>query len=288
MADRKPSGLDSPPSPADDLKSGTIFDHDIGDDWGEAFQAESSPGGQPGAPAEIFLESDSFEESTSERVHGATATTADASSTEQGRGLNAARLLALASSLPGRFLGLSLPGKIAAGAVPALLVLILLFFSRSTEIPPPATRAVAPPEAAPALPQGQESTLPPSQAMSESDANRLLESLKHAPKEKVKAKWTLPSFIIPASSKADPGGVAMVSVDISFVLLLDSERDLPQDRALFVRDLIYQFYSNRPIEELQRFSLARGEMGNKLRSWIDKQWPENSIASIVFDRYQIL
>lgn len=105
--------------------------------------------------------------------------------------------------------------------------------------------------------------------------------------EKIRKKWTFSPFFIPASSpepEADKT-ISFVVIDLSLTLLLDEGEEIPEDKKAFVRDIIYQFFINRPLYELRRFSLARGDMNRALRAWLQKQWPEGAIQAIIFNRY---
>lgn len=103
--------------------------------------------------------------------------------------------------------------------------------------------------------------------------------------EKVRKKWTFPSFFIPVSSQEADKTITFVVIDITLLLLLDEGEEIPEAKKAFVRDIIYQFYINRPLYELRRFSLARGDMNRALRAWLEKQWPEGAIEAISFKRY---
>jgi hypothetical protein len=100
-------------------------------------------------------------------------------------------------------------------------------------------------------------------------------------------KWRFSSFMIDAGSDEE-GKINYLVLDLSLVFRLDPGADLPFDKKYAIRNMIYQFFSNRPIYELRRFSLARGEMKQKIRAWFDKEWPDNSIESVLFHRYLII
>ena len=104
---------------------------------------------------------------------------------------------------------------------------------------------------------------------------------------KLRKKWALPAFIISIPQKTEQERL-IIRVDITLVLKLEPGQPIPESKRIFIRDAIYQFYTNRPAAELKRYPLARGEMIHKLGSWLNKQWPQNPIASIIFDRYQII
>ncbi len=104
---------------------------------------------------------------------------------------------------------------------------------------------------------------------------------------KIRKKWAFPAFIIPVNNPASDQPVTFVLVDITLIASLDEQEDPPAAKKIFVRDIIYQFFQNKPLDELRRFSLARGEMNKELRAWLMKQWPEAPIESIIFNQYHL-
>lgn len=108
-----------------------------------------------------------------------------------------------------------------------------------------------------------------------------------APGEKVRKKWPFSSFLIPAATEDDSTKLSFINIELTLVALVGAEEALPEEKKPYIRDIIYQFYANRPLYELRRFSLARGEMNRKLRAWVQKQWPEFPVESIIFDKYQV-
>lgn len=103
--------------------------------------------------------------------------------------------------------------------------------------------------------------------------------------DQVRKKWDFPGFIIPVQSEAGDKGISFLMIDITLIAMLDQETEPPPEKINFMRDSIYQFFLNRPQDELRHFSLARGEMNRKLKDWLMKQWPEAPIESIIFNRY---
>ncbi len=103
--------------------------------------------------------------------------------------------------------------------------------------------------------------------------------------DQARKKWDFPGFIIPVQSETGDKGISFLMIDITIIAMLDQEKEPPPEKITFMRDSIYQFYLNRPQDELRHFSLARGEMNRKLKDWLMKQWPEAPIESIIFNRY---
>lgn len=103
--------------------------------------------------------------------------------------------------------------------------------------------------------------------------------------DQARNKWDFPGFIIPVEGEAGDKAISFLMVDITLIAILDQGQEPPPDKINFIRDSIYQFYLNRPQDELRHFSLARGEMNRKLKEWLLKQWPEAPIESIIINRY---
>ena len=272
----KPEPTSGTESPED-----TIFNSDIGDDWGAAFQAEDfmfSPDEE--ASSEFFLEDDSFDDTPDEKVAAPIdAEGAKKKFTKIPRITTCTALLASILSLPTKY-------KIPAIALPVVLLTAVLF---SLQDPP---EQIAEEESRTDIAQTEErldSPITNEQTKSEESKNEELEQLAQIADipEKVRKRWQFPSFII-SSYNDEIKTTALLSVDLTFVLLLDEDEPLPKDNELLVRETIYQFFTNQPFSELQRFTLSRGEMNNGLRSWVNKQLPDIPLSSIVFKRYQIL
>ncbi len=272
----------------EDDRSSSIFDSDIGDDWGEAFEADDfalAPDDEAGN--EFFLEGDDEDASVSEETSDSGDTKAETESTPKKTGLALppfiAPLLSKVQSLTRlgkeRFLSLPTLYKIPILITFCLSLLSLYFFSKAPSQPPP-----VPTDIPVQVAQIEEPVQQSPERIAALDALITAET----PKEKIRKKWHFPSFLISTNDEMKGDNFFFVEVDITFILLLDEDEDLPVEQSIYVRDMIYQFYNNRPLYELRRYSLARGEMNRKLRSWVEKQWPEGQIATIVFNRYQVL
>lgn len=295
---------DDLPKPVDQLAStDPSADHDDtnwGEDWESAFQAEDDAFFSEGKEEEFFLEEKDPTVAAGVAVQKLDATLEKTLSgiPDQGvaSGAHPTKSLSALETLTALFLS----GKIAAQkqftrlqsfpifvriplyALPFLLVGIILFALSGTSKPPqplshtasspgqqPGTAAVSPDQTTnTATPQesGQASQLHPG---------------------KVRKKWAFPAFIIPVNNPASDQPVTFVLVDITLIASLDGQEDPPAEKNIFVRDIIYQFFQNKPLDELRRFSLARGEMNKELRAWLMKQWPEAPIESIIFNQYHL-
>jgi hypothetical protein len=171
------------------------------------------------------------------------------------------------------------PG-LALGAV--LFLGALLFFLSTTrqlaEQPPAAEQTVAA-----KAPQGNQvepaaSVVPQEPIM----------QAEHTPSPgKNRKKWPMPGFFI-AVPQGNGLESVLVRIDLSLVLLLEPGSTIPEEKRPIVRNTIFQFFANRPPEELRRYALARGEMIQNLQSWLQQEWPQNPISTIMFDRYQVL
>ncbi len=192
-------------------------------------------------------------------------------------GLLPARLLTLYHTIKLRLQLLSRRQQILAGAAIVFLLLLPLLIPDADKTPTQSdgaahvNGATTAPQTAPPLPTGAPSAAPTEV------------------QEKIRAKWQFPGFLVPAPLRDDtPRKANFVQADITLILLLAAGEKPPAEKELLVRDIIYQFYSNQPLSELQRFALARGDMNRALRAWIEKQWPEAPVEAIVFNRYQIM
>ncbi len=154
--------------------------------------------------------------------------------------------------------------------------------------PSPAVESAPPSPAAESAPPPQTAeSAPPVSAASPPVVTPASGEGKPADFGATRRKWRFSSFMIDASQDASTEP-SYVVVDLSLVLQLRPGEAFPQDKEYVVREMIYQFFSNRPLYELRRFSLARGEMKVKLEAWFRKEWPNNPIESIFFHRYQII
>ncbi len=104
--------------------------------------------------------------------------------------------------------------------------------------------------------------------------------------EKIRAKWPFEPFLI-ATQDQETHETTFVSVKLTLITLVDEGADLPQDKKPFIRDMIFQFFANRPFYELRRYSLARGEMNRKLLEWLRREWPQGDVTAIIIHRYKL-
>ncbi len=107
------------------------------------------------------------------------------------------------------------------------------------------------------------------------------------PPDKIRRKWPLPAFLITVQEEGSNEQV-VARVDLTLVLLLEPGQSVPRAKQAFIRDSIFQFYANRPAKELRYYALARGEMIHNMEAWLHKDWPNNHLAAIIFNRYEIV
>ena len=288
-------------APAEDLNS------DLVSDWESAFQAEDFMFSPKDGENDFFLGDDSDFASTTGTTYEftpppekeladlpdldeepepspAAAPTADTATAALGRSALpawVARLVDIfrAAQLRWRLLSRPQQGLVAISLVALASAPFFLFHSSAPPSTTPSLEATSPPP----------DSMPQSAAPAESTPAPVTspEPLTTA-KEKVRVKWSLPPFLIPAPPQKDaPRQMSFVQVDITLVLLLDESASPPADKEPMVRDIIYQFFSNQPADELRRYALARGDMNRNLRAWLIKQWPDAPIATIVFNRYHV-
>lgn len=284
---------DQPGQEPKDTGGETIFNSGIGDDWGEAFEAEdfmAAPGEE--VSTEFFLPDELTDDTTIIPVAAAEVVTA------------------VATSPPGLFARLQkIPLLLRIVAVIVLpVVAVSLFFVLREQAPEqpavsqePQTQTVVKPQSAaesPAAPhhesepasQASQDHHPEQQASPEAPHPVSVDSGAGASKveaKEIRKKWRFPALLIQA--KTDQGQApVLLSIDLTLNLRLAPEVMPPSGRESFLREILYQFYTNQPVDDLQRYALDRGEMNRKLRAWILKQWPELYLESIVIDHYQLL
>ncbi len=283
------------------------LDDDLGDDWESAFQAEDfmfSPENEPSdfflfdenAPAEgediadLLAGQDEKAKDKSDKTAGASATPVDG---EPSAVLEfPGRLQILAASLLQLFQACPLYQRLLIGTLPAALILIIvstLFFQASNEelasLDEEFIASDSPVLATVSQEQGALSPAPaPPPPVSTVAAKPQAEPVIDS--ETVQHKWQLPPFIIVAGEKNK--AELIVNIDLTLIAKLEKGQSLPEDKQIFVKDIIYQFYSNRPAYELKRFALARGEMISQLNVWLNKEWQNNPIDTITFSRYQVI
>lgn len=269
-----------------------------GEDWESAFQAEEdvfSPE-ESGESEDIF-----FEQSTGIGTAEATASagtaqqSAEADDAVSPSPAAAQRLAAFLGGIFKRFAGLAglLPWlknrflafrtyqRLAAAVLAAGLCAAAIFLAYTNE------GEKQPADTGPTV----DHLLPAPEASVTGNGNLAAEAEPepegNAVAEKVRQKLFLPAFFIPVTDQKNRKEVAFLDLDITLYLLVDENQDIAEQKKILARDIIYQFFSNRPMEDLRRYSLARGEMGRALRSWLNRQWPDNPIESIAFNHYHI-
>lgn len=296
MADERPQSVDQFAS------TETPAEHDEtnwGEDWESAFQAEDDAFFSEGKDEDFFLE-----ENEPTATAGVAAQDLDSSleKTLSGipdqiatPGVLAGKPLAGAGALAAFFLSAKIVAqkqfarlqsfpifvRIPLYALPLLLIGLVFLLSGSPKpapLPPPVASSPAQHPDAGAIPPEKPT------ALAGPDESHQVSQLHPG---KVRKKWAFPAFVIPVNNPAPDQPVTFVLVDITLIASLDNLEEPPVEKKLFVRDIIYQFFQNKPLEELRKFSLARGEMNKELRAWLMKQWPEAPIESIIFNQYHL-
>lgn len=280
---------DEPRKESQDPEADNIFNSDIGDDWGEAFEAEDfmAPS-QEDASAEFFLPEETVVGVQSSKTQPLTE---PAPATAR---VKTDRLSALLQghSLFARFRTLPLSLRIASVATPILVVMALTLFLPKTTTTlqqtenHPTTSAPAQLADKPTPPPAEDPTKHQSESTKPLPEKPLVASEKTEKREILK-KWHFPAIIIQAKTNQDQE-VTILSTDLTLVLKVHPEVMPPSAKNPLIREMIYQFYSNQPADDLRRFTLERGEMTRKLHAWITKQWPGLPLESVNVDRYQLL
>lgn len=282
----------------------TIFNSGIGDDWGEAFEAEdfmSSPDDETSAvfflPDEVTAANKPAEPIAGEAKSPSPAASFSTSPSEHSTSLLArlratplslrlvvAVLPVLALALFLIFRGKAPEGVVPSAVAPAETVALpqLEGAAPTGPVPEPERVAEAPLETPPAGP-----VLPESASDAGEEQGKGGGTPTSLDAKEIRKKWHFPAIIIHAKTNKDQGTV-ILSIDLTLVLRLAPEVMLPYDREAFVREILYQFYTNQPVIDLQRYALERGELNRKMQDWIMKQWPELQLDSVATDRYQLL
>ncbi len=295
-----------PPEKDADYDPLAALDDDLGDDWESAFQAEDFMFSPDDESSDFFL-SDGNTADEDEDIAGLMADQDEENKAPKGEedarspstGQDAAveppgvlefpsRLQILAASLLQLFQGRPLHQRLLIGTLPVALSLIIistLFFQAEHDEPVPLDQQAMvsePHDYAPPS-QGQDSstaTPPPKQTPALAP-----EPGSPVELETIQQKWKLPTFIIVATSKNR--AELIINIDLTLIAYLEKGQDLPADKQTYVKDIIYQFYANRPAHELKRFALARGDMISQLNAWLNKQWQGNPFDTIFFSSYQV-
>ncbi len=303
MADQ----ADKSASETNSQDSGTIFDSDIGDDWGEAFDSEEEMFSEKDeASSPFFL--DENEEKSDFSSPATEKGTPKPKPLAGGGQANAQagqvsfipkpflRFLFYCKSSKDKFLALSRIIQIATGVGLAFVLLAIIYINTPTPEAVSPNLSAAPPatshKSAPPPATNSQNAVP-----LQTEANKkiaLTSKLLNKPAvpqrsyaiEKISKKWHLPLFFIAIIGNDKKSTI--LNVDLTLLLLLPKDELLPKNKEVLTRDIIYQFFNNQPLSEIRRYSLARGEMNRKLRTWIEKQLPGLPLSTIIFNRYQIL
>lgn len=290
-----PAEKDPPHDPLADL------DDDLGDDWESAFEAEDFMVSDEDESSDFFLFDDT-DPSKSEDLGGedqkkaaqtgedSTTSSPKDGSTETSGVLEFPNRLQILSAALLQFFQARPPyQRLLISSLPVLLILIiaitLIFQPTRDELPPLDEHGI--------VSESSDIAHIPQNQISPSTTTPQYPSLATTPTQDravaadtIQQKWQLPTFIIVAASenKAD----LIVSIDLTLIAYLDKNQLLPEDKQTFARDIIYQFYANRPAHELKHFALARGDMISQLNAWLNKQWQNNPIDAITFSRYHVI
>ena len=305
---------ESPPQD-DELKENSSpgQEEDFGDDWESAFQAEDymfSP--EKEGAEEFFLGEDDFGADEDGGAEAEADISSDggpgarpASSEKAGvfspflllakftslfQAITALPLFSKISNLipepvVQRFRNLQTYQKALVICLPLLFCFAVVFFVSSSEEVVVIEQQVAEGEKLPSL--SEEAVKEGQEPLVVSGEEVALGAADAPASEPKIIKWPFASFLIIVPPEQKDTQPSFVVVDLTLTLL-GNEEDLPQEKKVFVRDIIYQFFKNRPFSELHRFSLARGDMKRQLMAWMKKQWPEAPVVSILIDRYKVI
>ncbi len=285
MADQ----VDNPASGTKSQDTDNIFDGDIGDDWGEAFASEDDMfSSEDEASSSFFL--DEKETTTPSPAAEKKVTTEppakQKNKTKQKK--SNSNLLHYVFLCKAKLFSLSRPVQIAIGTG-LVVIFIGIFFinSRSADKiaePQPPQLSTGKPAEKPPTPIVE--TTPPAQIESHQIGN-IKNHAATIPPEKVSKKWHLPLFFVSIAGENGKRST-ILTINLTLLLILHKDELPPDNQQVITRDAIFQFFNAKPLSEIKRYSLARGDMNRQLRSWINKQVPDLPLEAITFNRYQIL
>lgn len=288
----------TPPSENDaNIEPPVDLDDDLGDDWESAFQAEEFMFSPEEEPSDFFLFdeegpdenediADLFAEQQDKADTAGPGTTSAAGRKEEAADIVEfpSRLQILIAAALQRLTSRPRSQRLLIAGLPLLLLLIFVstLFFRNT------SQELASRDQAPAAKQ-EEVLLPapPEESTTASPEASPPTEAASAPApapEKITEKWELPTFTIAA---ADDNHNLIINIDLTLTAHLDPGEKLPEERFTYARDVIYQFFRNRPPYELKRYALARGDMITQLTAWLNKEWPDHPFDGISFRRYRV-
>lgn len=268
----------------------TIFNSDIGDDWGEAFEAEDfMVSSRKEADNEFFLPDETVARppvSSGKGALAASPTLTPAQTSPASSSLSEGIALFL-QSLVARFRKTSTLLRLAVVALPILALIIVLVLHQSPRTVAPKSRPL-PTQAEGAHSREKLITKPPQPETTAHKAAPAPEPKVSMPEvKKIRKSWRFPAIIVPVKADNDQSP-AILTASLTLILKLTPESTPPAGKDSFIREALYQFFINQPLDDLQGYALVRGEMSRKLQAWILKQWPELPLDSITVDRYQLL
>lgn len=292
-----PNGNDQPNS---DLSQG--LDDDLGDDWESAFQAEDFMLSPEEEADDFFINEEGSDDEldlasllTPEETQAKNATVAkespDTDSSDSDEKPPVRRPVALPAFFFTCASWLTSRTRVQKTLLSVLTILGIiattatLFFRSTTQQLAQVTTEQNVQQESP-TPSLQEETTAPAQAITlPPPAKKPLKPL--LPQAKIRRKWPLPAFFITVQEEESDRHV-VARIDLTLVILTEPGQNIPRTKESFIRDSIFQFFANRPAKELRYYALARGEMIHNLNSWLKKDWPDNSLAAIIFNRYEIV
>jgi hypothetical protein len=105
--------------------------------------------------------------------------------------------------------------------------------------------------------------------------------------ENIRRKWDFKPFFLPVTAADSGEKLLFLEVDLTLMLVLAPDEEIPHAKKILIRELIYQYFRQQPLPILRHYALARGEMNRNLLAWLREQWPEASVETVIFKRYQL-
>jgi hypothetical protein len=296
-------------SPTDpkDIDPLADLDDDLGDDWESAFQSEEFMFSPDEEANDFFLfdENDSEEdineltsimenaerETLEEQQNTSLKDTASESSEtdpETPEHTLPAKIISTASALLSSFKNRPLYQRVLITAAPCCIVLLFLgtFFLKSTSEELAQTKqhdiVIADVNVGPEIKTAPVAdTTPPQKILPPQPEEKQVQQ-----ERTIRKQWDFPTFTIVSTSPDNE--TLFVNINLSLIAVLPEGGALPEGKNTLAKDIIYQFYQNRSSRELQHFALARGETIHKLHHWLQKEWPDSPVNTVIFSQYQVI
>ncbi len=264
------------------------FGDDLNEDWESAFQTDDSTFSQDNKTEDLFSSAD---EGTEGVDLGSLAATKPE---EQPASEPADKQDSPPQKEKKRFLDLPRWQRVVLLTIPLLaLTAGAVYFLSPPLAPPPQkqTDVAAQAEKGPQSPadtvkkQQESETMEQEEDLTPPSADSANRTFHGLPDTKIRRRHNLPPIFVTATNGDNEA--LFVSVDITLLLDIAPDQALTEKDKIMASDIIYQFFKNRPAEELADYTLNRGKMIQKIADWLGKNWPQGPLHSVIVDSYRV-